>query len=92
MELVCLAAVAAQTSHEAIGAIARALVDAGCVKPSFEVAAIARERRSPTGLPFEPDAVALPHAEPEHVERAAVAIATLLQPVAFRQMGSPNLS
>jgi len=35
-------------------------------------------------------AVALPHAEPEHVESPAIAVATLEKPVTFRQMGSPG--
>ena len=42
-----------------------------------------------TGLPFEGGAVALPHAEPEHVASHALAMATLVRPVKFRQMGSP---
>ncbi len=78
------------TSAEAvIRALAARLREHGHVHPSFEAAAVAREKRSPTGLPFEPRAVALPHAEPEHVITPAVAIATLATPVRFREMGSP---
>jgi PTS system galactitol-specific IIA component len=33
----------------------------------------------------------MPHAEPEHVTRAAVAVATLAEPVPFRQMGAPAI-
>lgn len=50
---------------------------------------MARERRSPTGLPFPGIAVALPHAEPEFVLAPAIAVASLVTPVRFRQMGSP---
>jgi galactitol PTS system EIIA component len=50
---------------------------------------VTRERRSPTGLPFEGGAVALPHAEPHHVASHALAMATLAAPVKFRQMGDP---
>jgi PTS system galactitol-specific IIA component len=59
------------------------------VRDTFEAAAVARERRSPTGLPFEGGAVALPHAEPNHVASHALAMATLAAPVKFRQMGDP---
>ncbi len=71
-------------------ALAKELHAAGHVQASFEAAAVARERRSPTGLPFEGGAVALPHAEPQHVVSHALAVATLAQPVKFREMGSPS--
>ena len=70
-------------------ALAAKLVLAGHVKPTFEAAALLRERRSPTGLPFPGMGVAMPHAEPEHVVSPAIAIASLATPVRFRQMGSP---
>jgi PTS system galactitol-specific IIA component len=85
----CIARLPAKSSEEAIRALAARLVAAGCVKPSFEAAALARERRSPTGLPFPLIAVAIPHAEPEHVVRPAIAVASLAAPVAFREMGNP---
>lgn len=71
-------------------ALALRLREKGHVRDSFEKAALAREKRSPTGLPFPGVAVALPHAEPEHVESPAIAVATLAAPVTFRQMGSPG--
>lgn len=85
----CFARLSAATAEEAIRALARELHSAGHVKASFEAAAVARERRSPTGLPFEGGAVALPHAEPTHVVSHALAMATLASPVKFRQMGDP---
>jgi len=79
---------ACATDHEVIEALARALGDR--VKPSLAAAAIAREKRSPTGLPFPDVAVAIPHAEPEHVATPALVVASLATPVKFRQMGSPR--
>jgi PTS system galactitol-specific IIA component len=87
--IVCCVRLDVPTAERAIRALARELHRAGCVKDSFEAAAIARERRSPTGLPFEGGPVALPHAEPEHVVLPGLAVATLAQPVKFREMGSP---
>jgi PTS system galactitol-specific IIA component len=87
--ILCFARLSAASADAAIRALARELHRAGHVKDSFEAAAVARERRSPTGLPFEGGAVALPHAEPEHVSSHAVAMATLAAPVKFRQMGDP---
>jgi PTS system galactitol-specific IIA component len=80
------------SADEVIRALSRELRRTGAVKDSFEGAALARERRSPTGLPFEGGAVALPHAEPEHVLSPALAVATLVRPVRFREMGSPGVS
>ncbi len=85
--ILCRVSLAATSAEDVIRQLARALE--GVVKPSFEAAAIAREKRSPTGLPFPEIAVAIPHAEPEHVVSPGMAIATLAAPVEFRQMGSP---
>ncbi len=62
------------------------------VKPGFLAAALLRERRSPTGLPFPEVGVGIPHAEPEHVESPCVLVASLAEPVRFRQMGAPALT
>lgn len=85
----CIAGLSAKSSEEVVRALSGRLLTAGAVRATFEAAALARERRSPTGLPFPGIAVALPHAEPEHVVAPAIAIASLQAPVMFRQMGSP---
>ncbi|MBK7396118.1 MAG: PTS sugar transporter subunit IIA [Myxococcales bacterium] len=85
----CLVRPAATSAEDVVRALARLLHGRGHVRDSFERAALAREKRSPTGLPFPGIAVALPHAEPEHVVSPAIAIATLATPVVFREMGSP---
>jgi galactitol PTS system EIIA component len=88
----CLVRLEVRTAADVIRALASRLLARGHVKDSFERAAIAREKKSPTGLPFAPWPVALPHAEPEHAETPAIAVATLASPVVFRQMGSPAVS
>lgn len=85
----CIAGLMAESADAVLKALAERLLKAGHVRPSFEQAAIVRERRSPTGLPFPGCGVALPHAEPEHVVTPAIAVATLAKAVPFRQMGSP---
>ena len=87
--LICIVRLDVPSAEGAVRALARELHRAGHVKESFEAAAVAREKRSPTGLPFEGGAVALPHAEPEHVVSQALGVATLARPVKFREMGSP---
>jgi galactitol PTS system EIIA component len=89
-EGLCLARLEASSAEDAVRALVSRLVDKGHVLPTYEKAALSREKRSPTGLPFPGVAVALPHAEPEHVVSPAIAVATLAKPVSFRQMGSPG--
>ena len=86
----CIARMVAESSEGVVRALAERLLAAGYVRPSFAMAAIARERRSPTGLPFPEFAVAMPHAEPDHVVTPAIAVASLAKPVSFRQMGAPG--
>jgi galactitol PTS system EIIA component len=88
----CIPHLSATSAEDAMRALAGRLVAAGHVLDSFEAAALARERRSPTGLPFAGGAIALPHAEPEHVVSPAIAMASLAAPVRFRQMGSPGIA
>jgi PTS system galactitol-specific IIA component len=87
----CVAGLASASSEDAVRSLSALLLAAGCVRPSFEAAALLRERQSPTGLPFPSIAVALPHADPEHVVKPAIAVASLAAPVRFRQMGSPQV-
>jgi PTS system galactitol-specific IIA component len=86
-----IAQLTAASSEEVIRVLAARLFAAGHVKASFESAALGRERRSPTGLPFPGLAVALPHADPEHVASPGIAVASLVTPVTFHQMGSPGV-
>ena len=77
-------------SHAAIEALSGLLERDGVVKPGFATAVKDREKTFPTGLPTSGTKVALPHTDAEHVNRSAVAIATLATPVSFRVMGSPD--
>ncbi len=70
--------------------LARALTEAGCARASLEAAVLAREAASPTGLPLAGRKVAIPHADPEHVLDAAIAVASLARPVRFRELGNPD--
>jgi PTS system galactitol-specific IIA component len=83
-----LAKLAEATDKDVIARLAKELGEH--VAPTFAAAALAREKRSPTGLPFGDVGVAIPHAEPEHVKTPAIVIASLAAPVSFRMMGSPK--
>jgi PTS system galactitol-specific IIA component len=83
-------AAAAADADDVIRALSRGLERLGLVRPSFVDAVLAREAASPTGLPLPGRKVAIPHADPEHVAYPAVAVATLVSPVTFHEMGNPQ--
>lgn len=62
----------------------------GYVTDGYAAAVVAREREFPTGLQTAGVGVALPHADPEHVRSAAIAVVTLRRPVRFAVMGDPS--
>lgn len=53
-------------------------------------AVVAREVTYPTGLQLADIAVAMPHTDPQHVNRPGVCIAQLAHPVTFAHMGDPD--
>ncbi len=66
------------------------LRSAGYVHETYVPAVLEREGTFPTGLPLGNLDVAIPHTDTVHVITAGIAIATLAEPVTFRQMGSPD--
>lgn len=79
--------VEAQTADELLEHMANHLIAKGIVKTSFTDAIKAREQEFATGLPGANMGVAIPHADAQHVNHSAVAVATLKHPVTFRMMG-----
>lgn len=78
----------AKDAQEAIQKLTVALVETGHVASGFAEDVWKREQTFPTGLPTQPLAVAIPHADPDHVNRSAVCIGVLNTPVRFAQMGT----
>lgn len=62
------------------------LYNTGCVKESFLDGIESREAEFPTGLKLNKYGVAIPHTDPEHVIKPAMAMATLKEPVIFKSM------
>jgi len=80
--------VEATDSQEAIRKLTAALVESDHVTPEFAEDVWKREGTFPTGLPTQPLAVAIPHADPDHVNQSAVCVGVLNSPVRFSQMGT----
>lgn len=71
-----------------IRALVRAMADEGHALPEYAEDVIRRERTFPTGLPTKPVAVAMPHADPDYLQRSCVAIGISEVGVPFGQMGT----
>jgi PTS system galactitol-specific IIA component len=82
---------AATCAEDVIRALGSVLCERGYVKDNFVEATLAREAKTPTGIPLAGEVnAALPHVEPEYVDRPALALATLKGPVTFRNMVTPD--
>ncbi len=83
----------AESSSDVIRQLGKTLLEDGYVKESYIDAVINREKTLPTGLPLDGDVnVAIPHTDIEHVNKSAVAMATLAKPVTFQNMVDPSES
>lgn len=70
----------------ALVTIADLLYEKGVVKDSFKEALLLREKEYPTGLPLGEINIAIPHAQHQHVNEQAIALAVLKNPVDFNSM------
>lgn len=78
-------------AREVVSILGNELFNAGYVRQSFVEAALQRESELPTGLPLAGDFnAAIPHTDVEHVLKPGLALATLVNPVIFHNMVSPE--
>ncbi|KYO65273.1 PTS sugar transporter subunit IIA [Thermovenabulum gondwanense] len=75
---------------EAISQMATKLEDYGYVNNEYKNAVIEREKVFPTGLPTKGVGVAIPHTDIKYVNKSAIAIGVLKNPVLFNVMGNPE--
>jgi galactitol PTS system EIIA component len=81
----------AENADEVIRNISGKLLYAGYVRGTFTDAVLARERDIPTGLPLSGKYnAAIPHTDVHHVVKSGIGLATLIRPVVFRNMISPE--
>jgi PTS system galactitol-specific IIA component len=77
----------ASTSEEVIRQLGGKLLELGFVKDDFVAATIEREANMPTGLPLGGEYnAAIPHVDIEYVNKSALGLATLKEPVVFYNM------
>lgn len=81
----------AENADEVLRNISGKLLYAGYVRGTFTDAILARERDIPTGLPLSGKYnAAIPHTDVQHVVKSGIGLATLIRPVVFRNMVSPE--
>lgn len=86
-ENVVLLDIQAKDSTEALSIVADELEKKNIVKDTYKNAIIQREKEFPTGLNAPNCGIAIPHTDAIHVNKQQIAIARLLTPVKFLQMG-----
>ena len=64
------------------------LLGLGYVEESFPAAVKARERAYPTALPTQPEAIAIPHSDAEHIIEPFIASTRLAPPVTWHEMAN----
>ena len=82
--------VQAKTDSEVLAFLASEMYKKNYVKEEYIQAIQEREKEYPTGLPSTPPGIAIPHANYEMVNKTALAIATLKDPVLFHNMENNN--
>ena len=78
----------AENADDAIRLLGEVMAEAGYVEETYWQDVLQRERNFPTGLPTQPVAVAIPHADPDHVIRSGIAVGVFSHPLTFCLMGS----
>lgn len=80
----------ANSKEKIIKELAKKLYEEKYVKESYMEAVLKREEAYPTGIPTKPIGVAIPHTDIEHIIKPGIAVATLINPVTFNEMGAPE--
>ncbi len=80
----------AKDAKEVIDLLAGKMHAQGLVAAEYGLQTWAREQVHPTGLPTKPFCIAFPHADAEGVNKSALGVAVMHQPVIFQNMADPD--
>ncbi|MGL4606766.1 MAG: PTS sugar transporter subunit IIA [Eubacteriaceae bacterium] len=80
----------AENNLEALKTMGNDFVKYGYGRESFPEAVVAREKTFATGIPTETIGVAIPHADPIHVNGKALGLAVLKKPIDFVVLGDDS--
>lgn len=79
-----------ESKEDALKLLADKFMETGVAKESFYDAILEREKTFATGLTLNNMCVAIPHTDPEHVNRIQLGFMTLEKPVDFIEMGTDD--
>ena len=82
----------AKNAKEVIDLLSGNMYAQGLVSAEYGAQTWARELEHPTGLPTKPFCIAFPHADAQGVNRSALGVAVMHQPVQFQNMADPDES
>ncbi len=80
----------AKDAREVVELLAGKMCAQGLVAAEYGLQTWAREQVHPTGLPTKPFCIAFPHADAEGVNKSALGVAVMRQPVTFQNMADPD--
>ena len=80
----------ASNKEEALKLLADEFMKKGVAKDTFYDAILSREKTFATGLSCNNMCVAIPHTDPEHVNKVQLGFMTLQEPVDFIEMGTED--
>lgn len=79
-----------KSNTEVLSILADSLCEQGLVKDTYKGAILSREAEYPTGLFIGNINIAIPHADIMHVNKAAICVGVLENPVKFHAMDDPT--
>lgn len=77
--------------EDVINLMYKKLYELGYVTKEYREAILLREKEFPTGLPTEPEAVAIPHVDSEYICKPFIYFVRLQEPINWYEMGSDNI-
>lgn len=80
----------AESRDEALKMLAEEFMRSGVAKDTFYEGILSREKVFATGLSLNNMCVAIPHTDPEHVNRTQIGFMSLDAPVEFIEMGTED--
>lgn len=80
-----------KNSDEFFTQITKKLVDKGLVTEDYAQGLIQREKKYPTGLPTQPYAVAIPHADPVYIKEQFIAVIRLKDSIKWCEMATDDV-
>ena len=80
----------AESRDEALKMLAEEFIKSGVAKDTFYEGIMSREKVFATGLSLNNMCVAIPHTDPEHVNRTQIGFMSLDAPVEFIEMGTED--